>query len=234
MKTIAQNLETIRAKIAVAAEKAGRNPEEIKLVAVSKFFPVDAILEAFHAGQTIFGENYIQEVQAKRDLVPPEVKFHFIGHLQSNKAKIAAATCNMIETVDSYKIGKALHTHLEALDRTIDVLVQVNIGDDTNKAGVKEDEAEELLTRLQDFSRIRICGLMTMPPFVTNPELSRPHFRNLRRLAEKLSKEKLFAESMEPDLSMGMSSDFHIAIEEGATIVRVGTAIFGHRAVMTK
>ena len=227
---IAQNLETIRAKIAAAAEKAGRKSEEIKLVAVSKNFPADAIIEAFHAGQTIFGENYIQEVQAKRDLVPTEVKFHFIGHLQSNKAKIAAATCNMIETVDSYKIGKALHTHLEALHRTIDVLVQVNIGDDTSKAGIKEDEAEELLTRLQDLSRIRVCGLMTMPPFVEDPELSRPHFRNLRRLAEKLSKKKMFAESMQPELSMGMSSDFNIAIEEGATIVRVGTAIFGQRA----
>jgi len=228
---IAKNLEIIRAGIAAAAEKTGRNPEKIKLVAVSKFFPADAIIEAFHAGQTIFGENYIQEVQAKRDLVPPAVKFHFIGHLQSNKAKIAAATCSMIETVDSYKIAKALHTHLEALHRTIDVLVQVNIGDDTNKAGVKEDQAEELLARLQDLARIRVCGLMTMPPFVENPELSRPHFRNLRRLAEKLSKKRMFAESMEPELSMGMSSDFHIAIEEGATIVRVGSAIFGHRAV---
>lgn len=231
---IAQNLEIIRAAIAAAAEKAGRKPEKVKLVAVSKFFPAEAIMEAFHAGQTIFGENYIQEVQAKRDLVPPEVKFHFIGHLQSNKAKIAAATCSMIETVDSYKIAKTLHTHLEALNRTIDVLIQVNIGDDTNKAGIKEDEAEELLIRLQDLSRIRVRGLMTMPPLVEDPELSRPHFQNLRRLAEKLSGKRMFGELLEPELSMGMSSDFHIAIEEGATIVRVGTAIFGQRPVLTK
>lgn len=231
---IARNLETIRGRIAAAAKKAGRKPEEIKLVAVSKFFPVDAIIEAYNAGQTVFGENYIQEVQAKKNLVPPEVEFHFIGHLQSNKAKIAAATCSMVETVDTYKIGKALQTHLESLHRTIDVLVQVNIGDDTNKAGIKEEKAEELLTQLQDLSRIRICGLMTMPPLVTDPELSRPHYRNLRELGERLSAKKMFAESVQPELSMGMSDDFYVAIEEGATIVRVGTAIFGQRAAATK
>lgn len=230
---IRENLKTIRNGIVAAAEKAGRDPEKIKLVAVSKFFPAEAIIEAFQAGQTIFGENYIQEVQTKRDLVPAEVKFHFIGHLQSNKAKIAAATCSMIETIDSYKLAKALHSHLEALQRTIDVLVQVNIGNDANKTGVREDEAEELLVRLRELSRIRICGLMTMPPLVDDPELSRPHFRNLRRLAEKLSRNRLFGD-LEPELSMGMSSDFHIAIEEGATIVRVGTAIFGRRTVQVK
>ncbi len=229
--TIAENLELTRGRIAAAAKKAGRKPEEIKLVAVSKFFPADAIIEAYNAGHTVFGENYIQEVQAKRDLVPPEVQFHFIGHLQSNKAKIAAATCSVIETVDSYKIAKALHNHLEALQRNIDVLVQVNIGKDTGKSGIGEDQAEELLIRLKDLSRIRVCGLMTMPPWETDPELSRPHFHNLRRLAEKLSHQGLFSDAMRPELSMGMSSDFHIAIEEGATIVRVGTAIFGERAI---
>lgn len=227
---IAENLQSIRGRIAAAAVRAGRDPKDIKLVAVSKFFPAEAIIEAHRAGQILFGENYIQEVQAKKELVPAEVKFHFIGHLQSNKAKIAAATCSMVETVDSYKIGKALHSHLEALQRTIDVLVQVNIGHDSGKAGIEEDEAEELLTRLQDLSRLRVCGLMTMPPLVADPELSRPHFHNLRELAERLKGKKLFA-TAQPELSMGMSSDFHIAIEEGATIVRVGTAIFGQRTM---
>lgn len=231
--TIAQNLELIKNRIAAAARQAGRKPEEIKLVAVSKFIPAEAIIEAFNAGQRIFGENYIQEVQAKKEVLPPEIAFHFIGHLQSNKAKIAAATCGMIETVDSYKLGKALNSHLEALQRTIDVLVQVNIGDDTNKAGVKEEETEELLIRLKELPRLRVRGLMTVPPLEDDPELSRPHFRNLRRLAEKLNCNGLFA-NQEPELSMGMSGDFPVAIEEGATIVRVGTAIFGQRRAAIK
>lgn len=231
---ISENIQRVRERIAEAAKRAGRQPEEIKLVAVSKHLPAEAIIEAYAAGQTIFGENYIQEVQAKKDLVPPEVVFHFIGHLQSNKAKIAAGTCSMIETVDSYKVGKALNTHLETLNRSIDVLIQVNIGDDISKAGIKESEAEELLGRLNELSRIRVRGLMTMPPLAATPELSRPHFRNLRKLAEKLALNRLFPESAQPEISMGMSDDFHIAIEEGATIVRVGTAIFGQRTVPTK
>lgn len=232
--TIAENLEIIRGRIAAAAEKAGRKPEEVRLVAVSKFFPPEAIIEAFNAGQTVFGENYIQELQAKKALVPPEVNFHFIGHLQGNKAKIAAASCSMIETVDSFKIAKALDKHLESLQREIDVLVQVNIGDDDAKSGIREDEVEDLLVRLRDLSRIRVRGLMTMPPYEADPELSRPYFRNLRRLAEKLSHRGMFADLTPLELSMGMSSDFHIAIEEGATIVRVGTAIFGERAAANK
>lgn len=229
--TIAENLERIRERIAAAAKKAGSRPEEIKLVAVSKRFPAEAIIEAFHAGQTVFGENYIQEIQTKKDLVPPEVQFHFIGHLQSNKAKIAAAACSMIETVDSYKIGRTLHNHLETLDRTIDVLVQINIGNDENKAGIQESEAEELLKRLQDLPRIKVRGLMTMPPLVDDPEISRMHFRNLRKMAERLAEKNLFADAKPPELSMGMSEDFHVAIEEGATIIRVGTAIFGQRTL---
>lgn len=226
---ISANIQKITERIAEAARRSGRKPEEIKLVAVSKHFPAEAIIEAYAAGQKIFGENYIQEVQVKKDLVPPAVVFHFIGHLQSNKAKIAAGTCSMIETVDSFKLGRALNTHLEALNRSIDVLIQVNIGDDAGKAGIKEEEAEGLLVQLNELPRIRVRGLMTMPPFVADPELSRPHFRNLRKLSEKLTLKKLFADSVQPELSMGMSDDFHVAIEEGATIIRVGTAIFGHR-----
>lgn len=228
---ISENIRKLKEKIDEAARRAGRKPEDIKLVAVSKHFPAEAIIEAYAAGQTLFGENYIQELQAKKDLVPPEVSFHFIGHLQSNKAKIAAATCSMIETVDSLKLGRALNSHLESLNRSIDVLMQVNIGEDANKAGIEEDQAEELLIQLNALPRVRVRGLMTMPPFDANPELSRPHFRNLRKLADRLADKKLFTESAHPELSMGMSHDFHIAIEEGATIIRVGTAIFGQRSM---
>lgn len=229
MTMISENILRIKEKIATAAMKVNRSPDDIKLVAVSKRFPPAIITEAFAAGQIIFGENYIQEVQIKREMVPPPAIFHFIGHLQSNKAKIAAATCDMIETVDGLKLGKALNNHLQALNKTMDVLVQVNIGDDVNKAGVKSSETEELLIKLNELPRIRVCGLMTMPPLVENPELSRPYFRKLRLLLEKLMQEGLFPSIIKPELSMGMSSDFEIAIEEGATIVRVGTAIFGER-----
>lgn len=226
---IAENIHNIKAQIAKAAIKVGRHPEEIKLVAVSKRFPASKITEAYAAGQTLFGENYIQEVQAKRDQVPASVAFHFIGHLQSNKAKIAAATCDMVETVDGLKLGKILNTHLQTLNKKMDILIQVNIGNDMNKAGVAESETKELLRQLNELSRIRVCGLMTMPPLEEDPELSRPYFRDLRLLSEKLMKEGLFPDVEKPELSMGMSSDFPIAIEEGATIVRVGTAIFGSR-----
>lgn len=226
---IAENIQKIREKIAEAAIRANRSPDAIKLVAVSKRFPAAKINEAYAAGQLIFGENYIQEVQLKRGQVPDPVVFHFIGHLQSNKAKIAATTCAMIETVDGIKLGKALHSHLHILNRTMDVLIQVNIGKEAQKYGVKSSDTAELLRNLNELPRIRVCGLMTMPPLVENPELSRPHFANLRLLSEKLMQEGLFPSIEKPQLSMGMSSDYHIAIEEGATIVRVGSAIFGQR-----
>jgi PLP dependent protein len=227
---IAQNIQLVKEKIARAAQKAGRQPQDIKLVAVSKLFPADSIREAFDAGQRIFGENYIQEVQTKRGLVPSEAVFHFIGHLQSNKAKIAAVTCKMIETLDSYKLGRTLNNQLENLQQSIDVLIQVNIANDPHKAGVAAHDVEELLIKINELKRLRVCGLMTMPPLVTDPERSRPHFRNLRILSEKFAAKNLFPHITYPELSMGMSDDFHVAIEEGATIVRVGTAIFGHRA----
>lgn len=226
---IAQNIRIVKEKITEAAKNAGRRPQDIKLVAVSKRFSADSILEAFAAGQNIFGENYIQEVQAKRGLLPAEAVFHFIGHLQSNKAKIAAETCNMVETLDSFKLGRALNSQLENLNKDLEILIQVNIGKDPQKAGVTADDAEELLTKIKELKRLKVCGLMTMPPLTTDPEQSRPHFRSLRILAEMLAEKNLFPHVSRPELSMGMSDDFHIAIEEGSTIVRVGTAIFGHR-----
>ena len=228
---ISDNINRIREKIAEAANISGRSPEEIKLVAVSKRFPATVIKEAFEGGQTLFGENYIQEVQQKRLEIPTGAHFHFIGHLQTNKARIAAESCVMIETVDRLKLARALNKHLEKLNKNMDVLVQVNIGEDSNKSGVSVNDAEKLLYELKSIPQIRVCGLMTIPPFEPSPEDSRPHFRNLRLLADKLSEKELFADNKRIDLSMGMSGDFHIAIAEGATIVRVGTAIFGNRPV---
>ncbi len=226
---ISENIQKVKEKIRIAATRVGRAADSVKLVAVSKRFPAAVIREAHANGQLIFGENYIQEVQSKRDDVPSSVIFHFIGHLQTNKAKTAAATCDMVETVDRLKLGKALNNHLQSLNKTMDMLIQVNIGDDANKAGVKSTEAEELLIQLNKLKNIRVCGLMTIPPLVEEPEQSRPYFRDLRLLLEKFIEKGLFPKIEKPELSMGMSSDFQIAIEEGATIVRVGTAIFGER-----
>lgn len=226
---IAENLSNIRNEIEASARKAGRTAEKVKLVAVSKRFPVQNIVEAFVAGQIHFGENYIQEVQEKNRQLPDAVQIHFIGHLQSNKAKTAVETCSMVETVDSFKLGKTLNKFAQAADKPLHILVQVNIADDSAKAGVTAENTEKLLTELKGLAYLRIKGLMTMPPFSNNPELSRPHFSNLRELAFKMAEKKLFDGELEPEISMGMSNDFPIAIEEGATIVRVGTAIFGRR-----
>ncbi len=226
---ISTNLFKIQEQIQLAARNSGRSTKEIKLVAVSKKFPHTAILSAYKAGQQLFGENYIQEIQQKRKVLPEDIRFHFIGHLQTNKAKIAAESCSMIETVDRVKLATALNKHLEKLDRTLDILVQVNIGEDNNKSGVAPGRAAELLEELQPLSRLTIRGLMTIPPYESSPEKTRPHFKNLRILADKLSAMGFFTGIEKIELSMGMSQDFPIAIEEGATIVRVGTSIFGKR-----
>lgn len=226
---ISSNLTHIKELIAASAEKAQRDISEIKLVAVSKRFPVEKIIEAHNSGQLLFGENYIQEVIQKNPLVPKEAHIHFIGNVQSNKAKIAAELCDMIETVDREKLGNALNKHCVAINKTLDILVQVNIGNDPQKSGVERDQTASLIQKLNNLSNIKVCGLMTITPLTNSPEESRIYFRNLRILSEDLMDQGLFKNVSKPELSMGMSSDFHVAIEEGATIIRIGTAIFGQR-----
>jgi len=226
---ISNKLAHINELIAASAEKAQRNISEIKLVAVSKRFPVERIIEANNAGQIRFGENYIQEVILKKPEIPENARIHFIGNLQSNKAKIAAELCDMIETVDREKLGNALNKHCVAMGKTLEVLVQVNIGNDPHKSGVVTDQAALLIQKLNKLSNIKVCGLMTIPPLTNTPEESRVYFRNLRILSDDLMAQGLFKTVNKPELSMGMSGDFHVAIEEGATIIRIGTAIFGKR-----
>lgn len=226
---IAKNLEDIYKKIQITAEKCGRDHKDIQLVAVSKRFPAEVVKEAYSAGQLLFGENYIQEVIEKRPYIPEKAKVHFIGNLQSNKAKTAAELCDIIETVDREKLGRLLNKHCASLGKTLDILVQVNIGDDPNKSGTDKDDAAQLIDKLNQLDHIRVAGLMTIPPFSNTPEESREYFRKLRLLAEKLQLKGLFPKITKVELSMGMSGDFDVAIEEGATIVRVGTAIFGQR-----
>ncbi|MBM9604232.1 YggS family pyridoxal phosphate-dependent enzyme [Desulfopila inferna] len=226
---IAENLEHLKKSIAQIARNCGRDENSVRLVAVSKRFPPEAVIEAKNAGQLLFGENYIQEAQEKFDLIGNAVQFHFIGHLQSNKAKIAAELFAMVETVDRIKLAAALNKHLLALDRTLDVLVQVNIGKDDNKSGVQPEDAEKLVQEIGRLPKLRVRGLMTMPPFTENPEDARPYFRNLKRLADSMAEKSLFYDNKNIELSMGMTHDYPIAIEEGATLVRIGTAIFGER-----
>ena len=229
MGTIAGNIETIRARIRAAAERVGRDPQSVRLVAVSKHQSLEAIREAMAAGQVVFGENYLQEAEDKVAALGLGLVWHCIGHLQSNKARIAAEIFDCIETIDRLKLAKALETRLAELGKTMPVLIQVNVGGEEQKAGVAPKEAGQLCRELQQFPHLKLQGLMTMPPFVDDPEESRPYFRQLRLLGEELTAQGLLGQHGAVEFSMGMSGDFEVAIEEGATLVRVGTALFGER-----
>ncbi|HBH29306.1 MAG: YggS family pyridoxal phosphate-dependent enzyme [Desulfofustis sp. PB-SRB1] len=227
--SIARNLTTIRDTIDTIAIRCGRAPASVSLVAVSKRFPVEVILEAYRAGQRCFGENYVQEAAAKKTDVDGIVDLHLIGHLQSNKVKEAAEIFSMIQTIDRLKVARTLNRYLREKGKKLDVLMQVNIAGDTNKSGVSPDQAIPLAEQLHQFDHLCFKGLMTIPPYSQEPEDGRIHFSGLRKLADTINHRGLFAAADRVELSMGMSHDYHIAIEEGATIVRVGSAIFGQR-----
>lgn len=226
---IRDNLRQIWTTIAQSAIKVGRNPDGIQLVAVSKTVAPELIQEAIECGQMLFGENYLQEAASKIPLFPRETNWHFIGHLQSNKARQAAELFQVIETVDRWKIAKVLDDHARHLGKSLSIFIQVNLGGEHQKSGIPPENAEQLLRQIARSTNLRVLGLMTMPPFFTHPEQSRPYFRELKKLSLQLAAKDLFADNTNVALSMGMSNDYPIAIEEGATIVRVGTALFGAR-----
>ena len=232
MGTIADNLAAVRERIAATARKAGRDPNAVRLVAVSKRVSEERLRQAVAAGQRLFGENYLQEAQEKIAALDPagELNWHFIGHLQSNKAKAAAENFSMVETVDRLKLATLLDRHAAAAGRIVSVLVQVNVGGESQKSGVAPERTAELLQAMERLPALRVMGLMTMPPWSEEAESSRPHFRRLRQLAEELAARGLLGRHGKVELSMGMSGDFEVAVEEGATLVRVGTAIFGPRS----
>jgi len=225
---IKNNLTAIQENITRIALNCGRNPNSIKLVAVSKRFPVESILEAHAAGQILFGENYLQEAADKKEIIKDRARFHFIGHLQSNKARVAAEIFDMIETIDRVKIATVLNRHLQQLNKKLDILIQVNIGYDSDKSGALPEEAEVLLRQIKTLSNLQPKGLMTMPPYTEDLTKTRGFFKDLKLLADELQTKELLPEK-HVELSMGMSSDYEIAIEEGATFIRIGTAIFGQR-----
>ncbi|MDW7773982.1 MAG: YggS family pyridoxal phosphate-dependent enzyme [Desulfobulbaceae bacterium] len=226
---IGENLLKIKKMIADAAGRSGRDPSEIKLLAVSKHIDIPEIKEAYANGQLLFGENYAQEAREKIEQLDKAISWHFIGHLQSNKAKLAARIFQMIETVDNLKIARILNTHAREIDKTLEILVQINIGRESQKSGVYPLDAGQFLKDLGGLEHLRVRGLMAMPPFTEDPEETRPYFRTLKNMADRFQEEGLFADNAPAVLSMGMSGDFEVAVEEGSTLVRVGTAIFGSR-----
>lgn len=224
-----ENLVRILETIAKTAIKVGRDPKDIKLVAVSKTVDIALIRQAVDCGQTNFGENYLQEAADKIPLLPSSTTWHFIGHLQSNKAKQAVELFDMIHTLDRWKLAKALDGHAKNLNKKLPVLIQVNIGRESQKSGVLPEMTEGLVRQIVEETNLVVRGLMIIPPFFSDPEKSRPYFKELSNLAKRLAALHLFADNRNVELSMGMSDDYPIAIEEGATIVRVGTALFGAR-----
>jgi PLP dependent protein len=220
---VARHLLAVRERMARAAARAGRPAEEITLVAVTKKVPVERIEEALAAGAVHLGENYIQEAREKRSRIRTPATWNLIGHLQSNKAGQAATLFDVVHTIDSLQLARRLSRQAETLGRNLQVLVEVNISGEPAKQGVLPEEARPLLESMCGLPALHPAGLMGMAPFSPNPEEARPYFRDLRTLWETLPGE------CRQHLSMGMSGDFEVAIEEGATLIRVGTAIFGAR-----
>ena len=224
-----QRLEQVRERIRLACESCSRNADSIRLVAVSKTIAADLVKEAIEAGVTILGENYVQEAREKFNaLVQYPVSWHFIGHLQSNKAKYAVRLFDLIHSVDSLKLARELDKQAAKVDKVQQILVQVNISGEDTKSGISADEAPGLIAEIGQLKNIAVKGLMTMPPYFYQPEKVRPFFAALRQLRDRIKAQSL-PEVFLDELSMGMTGDFEVAIKEGATLVRIGTAIFGER-----
>jgi pyridoxal phosphate enzyme (YggS family) len=230
-----ERLGRVRDRIAEACRRAGRSREEVRLMGVSKMHPAEALAEAAHAGLTLFGENRVQEFDAKRDrllqLSVSGVEVHLIGHLQSNKSARAAEIFDAVDSVDSLRLAERLNDAAAKLGKNLSVLLEIKLSNEPTKAGLspKESELTPLLERMPDLPHLALRGLMTIPPLDDNPETARACFRQLRALRDQLAPQHPALDFRE--LSMGMSGDFEIAIEEGSTLVRIGTALFGDRSL---
>ena len=224
-----QQLEQIRLRIRQAAESCNRDADSVRLVAVSKTIAADIVKDAIEAGVTILGENYVQEARDKfKALAQYPVSWHFIGHLQSNKAKYAVRLFDLIHSVDSLKLAHELDKQAGKLEKIQQILVQVNISAEDTKSGISTDEAPRLIAEISRLKNLAVKGLMTMPPYFYQPQKVQPFFAALRELRDQISEQSLPNVSLD-ELSMGMTGDFEVAIKEGATLVRIGTAIFGER-----
>lgn len=225
--SIATNLEQIRNEVVDACSRAQRRTEDVALMAVSKMHPVEALIEAYEAGQRLFGENRVQEAQAKAPQILglDGLELHLIGPLQNNKTAKAAEIFHAVDTLDSVKTAERLNAAAKALGKTLRVLVEVKLSHEESKHGLAPEALPELLAAVAPLGNLRVCGLMTVPPWSEDAETARPYFQQLRRLRD----ESAARYPTLTELSMGMSNDFRVGIEEGSTCVRVGTAIFGKR-----
>ena len=227
MNQIRQNLEEIKRRLDEAARRAGRNSADVQLVAVTKTVDLERLKFAVAAGQTLFGENYVQEAKTKIASLGSGLTWHLIGHLQSNKAKAAVELFDLIHSVDRASLAQALEQAAARRDKIQNILMQVNLAGEASKSGTAPEHAEDLLREINKMPHLKVQGLMTMPPWFDDPERVRPYFRALRELRDRLRDLTL---GDLPELSMGMTGDFEAAVSEGATLVRIGTAIFGSRA----
>lgn len=224
---IPERVRAVRRRIEEAAAACGRDPAEIRLVAVSKTWPPQAVVAAHEAGLGVFGENYVQEARDKiAALAALPLRWHLIGHLQTNKAKFAVRLFDLIHTLDSVRLAREIDRLAARLPKVQDVLIQVSLAGEETKSGASPAEVPALLAEASRLSHLRVLGLMTIPPYFDDPERARPYFARLRALRDRLEEESGIAL---PELSMGMTGDFEAAIAEGATLVRIGTAIFGNR-----
>ena len=230
-ETIADRVRLVLGTVRTAAEKAGRAPDRVQLVAVTKTVPVEEIMEGVRAGLTLVGENRVQEALPKQKaLKQVPVRWHFIGQLQRRKVRSIVGLFDMIHSVDSVELAQEIDRRAKEAGCRQDILLEVNIGGEPTKAGFRPDVVVQVAETMAQLAHIHIKGLMAIPPPTANPEEARPHFRRLRELSAQLAAQQLPSVSME-ELSMGMSNDYEVAIEEGATLVRVGTALFGARHV---
>jgi pyridoxal phosphate enzyme (YggS family) len=223
---VSENVQNIRKRIAVACARVGRRPEEVTLIAVTKTFDAEKVREVAHAGVADVGENYVQElIEKQQRLVGEQIRWHFIGHLQSNKVKSIVGTVHAIHSVDSLSLGREISLRAERVGRNIEILLEVNTSGESSKFGLSPEKAPALVKQIMQLSNIHLSGLMTIGPFLPDAEQSRPAFRTLRSVQQALASDGIVL----PHLSMGMTNDFEVAIEEGSTMVRIGTAIFGSR-----
>ena len=226
---ITRNLKAVQQRIAKTCTRCGRDPGTVRLVSVTKTMSAETVRLAIQAGAVLFGENYIQEAREKcGTLAEYPVFWHFIGHLQTNKAKYAVKLFDLIHTVDSLRLATELDREARKIGKVQKILIQVNIGKEVSKSGIDAESAETLIRSLAAFPHLSVRGLMVIPPFFDEPERVRPYFRGLRELRDSLNKPGISGIRLD-ELSMGMTGDFEAAIEEGATLVRIGTAIFGER-----
>ena len=227
---IAHNLSDVHANMEEACNKSGRRTESVKLIAVSKTKPFEELLAAYNAGERIFGENKVQEICEKYERINemPGAVFHMIGHLQTNKVRQVIDKVAMIHSVDSLHLAQVIDKEAARIERRMDILIEVNVADEESKFGIACDEVENLVRECSKLSNVHVCGLMTIAPFVTNSEENRQYFKKLKKLCVDLKAKNIDNTDMSI-LSMGMTGDYQVAIEEGATMVRVGTGIFGAR-----